>query len=56
MCGSYPAGVICEVIKEDGTMARLPDLQEIARKHDLKLISIQDMIRYRNEKEAAGST
>ncbi|MCG7375624.1 bifunctional 3,4-dihydroxy-2-butanone-4-phosphate synthase/GTP cyclohydrolase II [Paenibacillus sp. ACRSA] len=51
MCGSYPAGVICEVIKEDGTMARLPDLQEIARKHDLKLISIQDMIRYRNEKE-----
>ncbi|WP_145331778.1 bifunctional 3,4-dihydroxy-2-butanone-4-phosphate synthase/GTP cyclohydrolase II [Paenibacillus xylanexedens] len=51
MCGSYPAGVICEVIKEDGTMARLPDLQEIARKHDLRLISIQDMIRYRNEKE-----
>lgn len=51
MCGSYPAGVICEVIKEDGTMARLPDLQEIARKHDLKLISIQDMIRSRNEKE-----
>ncbi|WP_336763827.1 bifunctional 3,4-dihydroxy-2-butanone-4-phosphate synthase/GTP cyclohydrolase II [Paenibacillus sp. USHLN196] len=51
MCGSYPAGVICEVIKEDGTMARLPDLQEIARKHELKLISIQDMIRYRNEKE-----
>lgn len=51
MCGSYPAGVICEVIQEDGTMARLPDLQEIARKHDLKLISIQDMIRYRNEKE-----
>lgn len=56
MCGSYPAGVICEVIKEDGTMARLPDLQEIARKHDLKLISIQDMIRYRNEKEQPGST
>jgi len=51
MCGAYPAGVICEVIKEDGTMARLPDLQEIARKHDLKLISIQDMIKYRNEKE-----
>ncbi|GGH42736.1 riboflavin biosynthesis protein RibBA [Paenibacillus silvae] len=51
MCGSYPAGVICEVIKEDGTMARLPDLQEIASKHNLKLISIQDMIRYRNEKE-----
>lgn len=51
MCGSYPAAVICEVIKEDGTMARLPDLAEIARKHGLKLISIQDLIRYRNEKE-----
>ncbi|KKO52041.1 bifunctional 3,4-dihydroxy-2-butanone-4-phosphate synthase/GTP cyclohydrolase II [Paenibacillus sp. DMB20] len=51
MCGSYPAGVICEVIKEDGTMARLPDLVEIARRFDLKLISIKDMIHYRNEKE-----
>lgn len=51
MCGSYPAGVICEIIKEDGTMARLPDLVEIARKFDLKLISIKDMIHYRNEKE-----
>lgn len=48
---SYPAGVICEVIKEDGTMARLPDLVEIAKKHDLKLISIKDLIHYRNEKE-----
>lgn len=51
MCGSYPAAVICEVIKEDGTMARLDDLRELARKHELKLISIQDLIRYRNEKE-----
>src|SRR5690606_30440185 len=51
MCGSAPAAVICEVIKEDGTMARLPDLAEIARKHDLKLISIKDLIQYRNEKE-----
>lgn len=51
MCGSYPAAVICEVIKEDGTMARLPDLVEIARKHDMKLISIKDLIKYRNEKE-----
>lgn len=51
MCGSYPAAVICEVVKEDGTMARLPDLHEIAKKHDLKLISIADMIHYRNEKE-----
>ncbi|MEI7024610.1 bifunctional 3,4-dihydroxy-2-butanone-4-phosphate synthase/GTP cyclohydrolase II [Paenibacillus sp. y28] len=51
MCGSYPAAVICEVIKEDGTMARVPDLAEIAGKHSLKLITIQELIRYRNEKE-----
>ncbi|MBA9085409.1 3,4-dihydroxy 2-butanone 4-phosphate synthase/GTP cyclohydrolase II [Fontibacillus solani] len=51
LCGSYPAGVICEVIKEDGTMARLPDLAEIAKIHDLKLITIKDLIHYRNEKE-----
>jgi 3,4-dihydroxy 2-butanone 4-phosphate synthase / GTP cyclohydrolase II len=51
MCGSYPAAVICEVIKEDGTMARVPDLMEIADKHELKIITIQDLIQYRNEKE-----
>ncbi|MFC5448027.1 bifunctional 3,4-dihydroxy-2-butanone-4-phosphate synthase/GTP cyclohydrolase II [Paenibacillus aestuarii] len=51
MCGSYPSAVICEVIKEDGTMARVPDLMEIAAKHDLRIITIQDMIHYRNQKE-----
>lgn len=51
MCGSYPAAVICEIIKEDGTMARVPDLMEFSRKHNLKLISIRDLIRYRNDKE-----
>lgn len=51
MCGSVPSAVICEVIKEDGTMARLPDLQAFAEQHDLKLITIKDLIRYRNEKE-----
>jgi 3,4-dihydroxy 2-butanone 4-phosphate synthase/GTP cyclohydrolase II len=51
MCGSTPAAVICEVIKEDGTMARLPDLIEFKQKHSLKLITIQELIRYRNEKE-----
>ncbi|AWB45052.1 bifunctional 3,4-dihydroxy-2-butanone-4-phosphate synthase/GTP cyclohydrolase II [Paenibacillus sp. CAA11] len=51
MCGAYPAGVICEVIKEDGTMARLPDLMGIARQHDLKIISVKDLIHYRNDKE-----
>ncbi|MFC5531693.1 bifunctional 3,4-dihydroxy-2-butanone-4-phosphate synthase/GTP cyclohydrolase II [Cohnella yongneupensis] len=51
MCGSAPSAVICEVIKEDGTMARLPDLIQFAEQHDLKLITIKDLIRYRNEKE-----
>ncbi|MBB3109230.1 3,4-dihydroxy 2-butanone 4-phosphate synthase/GTP cyclohydrolase II [Paenibacillus phyllosphaerae] len=51
MCGSAPAGVICEIIKEDGTMARLMDLVEFKRQHGLKLISIEMMIQYRNAKE-----
>jgi GTP cyclohydrolase II/3,4-dihydroxy-2-butanone 4-phosphate synthase len=51
MCGAYPAAVICEIIKDDGTMARLPDLLEFREKHGLKLITIRDLIRYRNEKE-----
>jgi len=51
MCDSAPAAVICEVIKEDGTMARLPDLIAFKQLHGLKLISIRDMIHYRNEKE-----
>lgn len=51
MCGSYPAAVICEVIREDGTMARVPDLADIAAKHELKMITIKDLIHYRNEKE-----
>ncbi|WP_239614070.1 bifunctional 3,4-dihydroxy-2-butanone-4-phosphate synthase/GTP cyclohydrolase II [Cohnella mopanensis] len=51
MCGSPPAAVICEVIKEDGTMARLPDLEVFAKEHSLKLITIKDLIHYRNEKE-----
>lgn len=51
LSGSAPAGVICEIIKEDGTMARLPDLRMIAEKHSLKLISIRDLIEYRNGRE-----
>jgi 3,4-dihydroxy 2-butanone 4-phosphate synthase/GTP cyclohydrolase II len=51
MCGSYPAAVICEIIKEDGEMARVPELMEISRKHDIKIITIKDMIQYRNHKE-----
>ncbi|MEK3881504.1 bifunctional 3,4-dihydroxy-2-butanone-4-phosphate synthase/GTP cyclohydrolase II [Paenibacillus sp. PL2-23] len=51
LSGYKPAGVICEIIKEDGTMARLPDLIEFKKKHGLVLITIQELIRYRNEKD-----
>ncbi|PTX50862.1 3,4-dihydroxy 2-butanone 4-phosphate synthase/GTP cyclohydrolase II [Melghirimyces profundicolus] len=51
LCGAYPAAVICEVIKEDGNMARVPDLMKIAGEHGLKIITIQDLIHYRNRKD-----
>jgi len=47
LAGLYPAGVLCETVNEDGTMARLPDLAVFARMHGLKLISIADLIEYR---------
>jgi 3,4-dihydroxy 2-butanone 4-phosphate synthase/GTP cyclohydrolase II len=47
IAGFEPAGVICEIMKEDGDMARLPDLLEIAKEHDLKIVSIKDLIAYR---------
>ncbi|WP_456278460.1 bifunctional 3,4-dihydroxy-2-butanone-4-phosphate synthase/GTP cyclohydrolase II [Bacillus sp. AK128] len=51
LCGSEPAGVICEIIKEDGSMARVPDLRQIADEFDLKMITIKDLIAYRRKKE-----
>lgn len=51
MAGLYPAGVICEIMKDDGTMARLPDLIPYAKKHGLKIITIADLIKYRSQKE-----
>jgi 3,4-dihydroxy 2-butanone 4-phosphate synthase/GTP cyclohydrolase II len=51
LCGSEPAGVICEIINEDGTMARVPDLRKIADEFDLKMITIKDLISYRRKKE-----
>jgi 3,4-dihydroxy 2-butanone 4-phosphate synthase / GTP cyclohydrolase II len=51
LCGAKPAGVICEIIKEDGEMARVPDLRKIADEFDLKMITIKDLIQYRNKKE-----
>ncbi|MGE5225442.1 MAG: bifunctional 3,4-dihydroxy-2-butanone-4-phosphate synthase/GTP cyclohydrolase II [Planctomycetaceae bacterium] len=51
LAGLFPAGVICEVMNGDGTMARLPELVEVAREHGLKLISIADLIEYRRHRE-----
>ncbi len=51
LSGHAEAGVLVEIMNEDGTMARLPELRKIADKHDLKLISIKDLIAYRLEKE-----
>lgn len=47
LAGLHPSGVICEILNEDGTLARLPDLIEFKKKHGLKLISIADLIEYR---------
>ncbi|MEW5842783.1 MAG: bifunctional 3,4-dihydroxy-2-butanone-4-phosphate synthase/GTP cyclohydrolase II [Bacteroidota bacterium] len=51
LAGLNPAGVLCEILHEDGTMARLPQLLEFAKKHDLRIISIADLIEYRRKKE-----
>src|SRR5207247_8054563 len=51
MAGLYPAGVICEVMNEDGTMARVPQLEVFARRHGIKMITIADLIRYRMRTE-----
>lgn len=52
LAGLTPAGVIVEIMKEDGSMARLPDLREVADRFDLKLITIQDLITYRLSHES----
>ncbi|MCF6137637.1 bifunctional 3,4-dihydroxy-2-butanone-4-phosphate synthase/GTP cyclohydrolase II [Pseudalkalibacillus berkeleyi] len=51
LSGAEPAGVICEIMNEDGTMARVPDLRKIADEYDLKMITIKDLIQYRNRKD-----
>lgn len=51
LCGAKPAGVICEIMNEDGSMARVPDLRKIADQHELKMITIKDLIEYRNRKD-----
>jgi 3,4-dihydroxy 2-butanone 4-phosphate synthase/GTP cyclohydrolase II len=52
MAGLSPASVICEIMKDDGTMARLPDLQEFAREHGLKIGTIADLISHRSRNES----
>ncbi|QDX94062.1 bifunctional 3,4-dihydroxy-2-butanone-4-phosphate synthase/GTP cyclohydrolase II [Brevibacillus laterosporus] len=52
LAGGYPAGVICEIMQEDGSMARLPALLEIAKRLDLKIISIEQLIQYRMQSES----
>ena len=51
MAGLVPAGVICEIMNEDGTMARVPDLIEFCRQHELKMLTVAELIRYRMENE-----
>jgi len=51
LSGLYPAGVICEIMNEDGSMARVPQLVEFCREHGLKIITIADLINYRMKKE-----
>lgn len=53
MAGLRPAGVICEIMKDDGTMARVPDLIRFCREHHMKLLTVAELIRYRMEVEGA---
>ncbi len=52
LAGQKPAGVICEIMNDDGTMARMPDLEVFAREHELRILSIADLIKYRMRTEA----
>jgi len=52
LAGLYPAGVICEIMNDDGTMSRLPQLLEFARKHGLKIVTVKDLIAHRMRKES----
>jgi 3,4-dihydroxy 2-butanone 4-phosphate synthase/GTP cyclohydrolase II len=51
LAGLYPAGVICEIMNEDGTMARMPDLERFSGEHEIKIIAIRDLIAYRRRNE-----
>ncbi|PLX79852.1 MAG: bifunctional 3,4-dihydroxy-2-butanone-4-phosphate synthase/GTP cyclohydrolase II [Desulfuromonas sp.] len=51
LAGLKPAGVICEIMNDDGTMARMPQLREFSEQHDLKIVTIEDLVAYRMRKE-----
>lgn len=51
LAGLFPSGVICEIMNEDGTMSRMPQLLEFSKEHDIKIISVADLIRYRTATE-----
>lgn len=53
LCGVQPAGVICEIMSEDGSMARVPELHTIAETHNLKFVTIEALVKYLNEQEQA---
>ena len=52
LCGLYPAGALMEIMNDDGSMARMPELQEFAKQYNLKIITIKDLIAYRLKKES----
>ena len=54
LAGHFPAGVICEIMHEDGTMARVPELEKIAREFGLKMITVADLIKYRIQQGETG--
>ena len=51
LAGMVPAGIICEIMKDDGTMARVPDLLEFCRQHEMKMLTVAELIRYRMQHE-----
>ena len=54
LAGLEPAGVICEIMNDDGSMARMPDLEKFAPQHGLRILSIADLIEYRLQQRVAG--
>ncbi|RDU38298.1 3,4-dihydroxy-2-butanone-4-phosphate synthase [Neobacillus piezotolerans] len=55
LCGAMPAGVICEIMNEDGTMARVPQLRQVAERFGLKMITIEDLIGFKKKREQQGA-